>query len=60
MVMAKILTTLPWLFQDFGHDHGYKMTMATNTPSIFPYGYGQTDVLTIEDLNFGHGHGHNF
>ena len=30
------------------------------TPGNLPYDYGQTDVFTIENLDFGYGHGQNF
>ena len=35
------------------------MSLATDTPE-FPYGHGQMDILTMENLDFGHGHGQKF
>ena len=46
-----ILRFRPWSWLQ--NDHG------THTPR-FPFGYGQIDVLTIDNFDFGHDHGQNF
>ena len=36
------------------------MILATDAPQFSLFDLGQMDVLTVENLDFGHGHGQNF
>ena len=60
MVMVKIFTIWLRLFWDFVPGHDYKIILATDAPQFSLFDLGQLDVLTVENLDFGHGHGQNF